>query len=302
VDLDIWRYELRRSALGATSATWDDMILVDRFNGLRATVQDLAPGDYRFGVKALDSVANYSPNAAYITITVTLDNRAFFVGQQAVGLSAGEATDIFSASYLDGAGQDFTEIGTVADTLFPNAADTYTNPFFAYDNAAASEWISEVWDAGASYSGTWRADVSGISAIAGSITSYLELADSASGPWTSYSTLSVVAAARYARVRITAAAGSTILVDTDPVVRLDVVAQEEHGTITTSATAAATVTLDNSYTFWKSISLSVDAAGSPEGLTAVFDNVLPASGFDVYCFDASGAQVSRSVSWVFNGV
>jgi len=301
-DIDIWRYELRRSGLGATTETWDDMALVDRFLGLRATVQDLAPGDYRFGVKALDSVGNYSANAAYITIAVTLDNRAFFVGQESVGLSAGDATNIFSASYLDGADEDFTEIGTAVDTLFSNAADTYTDPFFSYDNSAASEWISEVWDAGASYSGTWRADVSGVSAIAGTITGYLELADSPTGSWSSYSTLSVVAAARYARVRVTAASGSSLLVATDPTVRLDVVAQEERGSITTSATAAATVTLGNSYTYAKSISLSADAAGTPEALSAVFDNVDPSSGFDVYCFDSSGAQVSRTVSWVFNGV
>ena len=142
VDIDIRWYELRRlasaSVTGTNATDWAAAELIDRFDGLRATVQDTPEGDYRFFVKALDSVGNYSANAAYVDVSVTLDTRNFFVGEQVVGYSAADSTNIYQSTARDGTTRQVSEVGTVVDTLFPNAADTYSaHPFWGYDNGAA---------------------------------------------------------------------------------------------------------------------------------------------------------------------
>lgn len=67
-DIDIWRYEIRQ---GTTSDTWATATLVDQLDNLRVTVSNLAVGTHRFFVKAVDSVKQYSTNAATFDIQIT---------------------------------------------------------------------------------------------------------------------------------------------------------------------------------------------------------------------------------------
>lgn len=300
VDVDVRWYEIRRlistSVTGTDATDWAAAELIDRFDGLRATVLDTPEGSYRFFVRAIDSVGNYSAASAYVDLDVTLDTRAYFVGEEVLAYSSGDSTNIYQL----GDGRCITQVGsTDVDTLFPNAADTYSDPFFAYDDASASEWVSAAWDVGAEYSGTWKMDASTISALVGTVTVYLELSTNGS-TWSSYAVAAKVGTARYARVRAACASGSSLLVGGDVTVRLDVVAIEESGSDTSSASAATTVTLERTYTFAKAI--SVTASGT-SGLIAVVDNVDPGSGtFDVYVFNAAGSQVAADFYWRFLGV
>jgi hypothetical protein len=68
-DIDIWRYEVRQ---GTTASTWATASLVELVDGLNYTVEGLSTGiDYRFFIKAIDSVRNESPTAATADITLT---------------------------------------------------------------------------------------------------------------------------------------------------------------------------------------------------------------------------------------
>lgn len=72
--LDTIRYEIR---YGSTSSTWDTATRVDRVSALTYASPGFPTGTYRFFVKALDSVGNYSANAAYVDVTVSVDSAAF---------------------------------------------------------------------------------------------------------------------------------------------------------------------------------------------------------------------------------
>jgi hypothetical protein len=72
--LDTIRYEIR---YGAVSSNWDVASRVDRVSALSYGTPGFPSGTYRFFVKALDSVGNYSANAAFVDVTVSVDAAAF---------------------------------------------------------------------------------------------------------------------------------------------------------------------------------------------------------------------------------
>ena len=89
--------------------------------------------------------------------------------------------------------------------------------------------------------------------------------------------------------------------DSQVVLRLAAVPRKESGEAVTSATDPVTVTLDLAYSAVQDLSL---AAQGTEALSAVYDNIQlgnPTT-FDLYCFDNSGNQVSRTVRWRFEGI
>ena len=65
IDVDIWGYEIR------VGSDWESGELVDRVDALSAEVRELALGSYTYHVKAIDSVQQYSANAASVSITLT---------------------------------------------------------------------------------------------------------------------------------------------------------------------------------------------------------------------------------------
>lgn len=299
-DIDIWRYEVR---WGNTSATWDTATLLDRVDGLRLLTRDIPPGTFRFFVKAIDSIQQYSTNAVYVDITVTLDTRAFLVDQYNLTYSAAASSNIYEDLWRNGTYKRWSEIGTAAGTLFPSTASSYTDIAAAYDVGSASEWESAQVDFGQVYTGTFAFSITAFSALGSgdSITLNYEVSETGSA-WDTYTTSSFKASARYARIRVTAASTNALLQNGTPSVRLDVVVREESGTVTTNASAAATVTLSQDYDFanWVGLTPSGTAARY-----AVYDNIVvgssPAS-FDVYLFDSSGTQISGDVAWRFQGV
>ena len=74
IAIDTIRYEIRYGAVGIA---WESAARLDRVSALTWASQGLAQGTYRFLIKALDSVNNYSADAAFKDITVTLDSSAF---------------------------------------------------------------------------------------------------------------------------------------------------------------------------------------------------------------------------------
>ena len=68
VDIDIWRYEVRR---GTTSDTWATALSLGFIDGLTFTDTGLALGTHRYFIKAIDSVKQESANAAEVDVTLS---------------------------------------------------------------------------------------------------------------------------------------------------------------------------------------------------------------------------------------
>ena len=128
IDIDIWRYEIR---WGTTGATWDTATLLDRIDGLRYISKGVVtPGVRRFFVKAIDSIGQYSTNAATVDITVTLDPDALQIEYYPDNPST---SGMNTYTERDGTIWDITSVGTqTVSGQFPSALDTYTQPIAAY--------------------------------------------------------------------------------------------------------------------------------------------------------------------------
>ena len=68
VDIDIWRYEVRR---GTTSDSWATATSLSFVDGLAFSDTGLAIGTHRYFIKAIDSVKQESANAAQVDVTLT---------------------------------------------------------------------------------------------------------------------------------------------------------------------------------------------------------------------------------------
>ncbi|MBK8872358.1 MAG: hypothetical protein IPN19_15330 [Elusimicrobia bacterium] len=300
-DTDIWRYEIR----GGASGTWDTARLIDRVDGLRLMTRDVQPGPWRFWIKALDAVGQYSTNATYADVVVTLDDNQFFVGSYTTSIAAG-AVNIYSNTDRFGQMTAWSEKSAVTvNTLWPNVANTYTNLACSYSTGASSSLTTTTWDIGTAgsadaYSGTLTADLSSIIAMSGTITTTLQ-ASLDNTNWTNFTNNPIKATLAYARINVAAATGNGLLLRIAPTLRLDINATEESGRVTTNASGAKTVTLANSYAARRRHPISW-----PESvpLTAVYDNIVlgTPSRFDIWLFDGNGSQLAGDVSWRFLGV
>ncbi len=302
VDTDIWRYEVR---WGSTAGDWDSATLLDRVDSLRLVTKDIPAGEWRFYVKALDSIGQYSAIAAWRDVTVTLDSSDFFVGDATLDVDSGASSNVYAHTDRFGQLRAWSEQGTTVNSLWAGLASSYTDLACAYDVGGASQLVTDTWDLGAigsadSYAGNMTANIDGIAASIGSITT--SVATSLNGTsWTDHSETSLRAELAYARVTVDATTGNGFIVTAAPYLRLDVFAREETGVVTTSASGATTVTLDNDYFAVKNLLLSPSGT-APR--TAVYDNIDTGdpTTFDVYLFNSSGTQISGDVSWRFQGV
>lgn len=215
-------YEIR---YGPASFTWENGTVVDRINALRLTSKDIPPGTWEFAIRTVDTASNFSSDESRISLTVTLDTNAFLA--DSADLKVGSVTNMASWSFRPEGDKTITYVTDMGDTpasLWPNAMSTYTDILSTYHTTGSSEWLSEVHDFGSSISGTWIAQTTA-QALSGSITTLLELsADNIT--WDQYTSLSVKASARYARIRIQS--DDTLKVTTPGVtVRVSVIPREE---------------------------------------------------------------------------
>lgn len=304
-DTDIWRYEVR---WGATTSTWETATVLDRVDGTRLNTRDIPPGTWRFRVRAIDAIGQYSlsNSKANADITVTLDDNQFFVGAFTAAVDI-VSVNIFSTTDRFGNLTAWSETaGVTVNSAWPSIANTYTGLACTYALSGGSILVSTPWDIGTagsadSYAGTLTAQLAGVAVLAGAVTTALETSLDYTN-WTTHSGNPITASMAYARLKLVAASGSGLLMRYAPTLRLDVKTKEESGRATISA-AGTTIALTNDYAMAKAIILT---PGISSGVTrtAVYDNVLPygANSFDVYLFNVSGSRVSGEVSWRFIGV
>ncbi len=302
IDLDVERYEIR---YGAVAVAWNDAIVIDRVDTLRLQTKDVPPGTWDFLVKAIDSVKQYSANAATVSFAVTLDDDAFLVD---------------SATYVDSATGDLlthrrVEVREADDIIYTNTSSETWNTLFgaAVMSTKTSELASyqatpgtdfqyypDKYDLGQDYTGTWRQNSSDYwKQYGGTLVRYFDL-QLASLAWTNHTTESVQDTARYARFRL--AGKGLARIDTNKInFRVDAVARYETGSDTSNSGSAKTITLANEYSTVKSINITAQGTAAR---TATYDNIVlgATTTFDVYIFDSAGTQVANDFIWDFRGV
>ena len=289
----IKHYEIRYG--DPVSFNWATATMLQRVDGLRHVTRELAAGTWRIAIKSVDTAGRYSTEFAHIDVEVTLDDQAFLASR--ADFTNPELTNMASFR-LHGSMIYVTDSGQTWAARYPNAMSTYTLPIAAYQTAPASLWVSEVHDVGTVVSGNWQGQLSR-QALVGAVTANLMIGETFP---LSIEPLSVKRSGRYVRLRANGAAGSVIQI-TVPVAmaRVDAVAREESGQVTTASSGPTTVTLNNTYGFVTSVVLT--PVGT-QARHAVVDNIQmgnPAR-FDIWLFNAAGAQVAGPVRWHWKGV
>jgi hypothetical protein len=265
-DADIWRYEIR---YGDTSSTWDTATVIEIIDGIQFKTRNIPPGDWKFFIKAIDSIKQYSENEAETTQSVTLDNSVFFIGEYELTYNSGASSYIHEIVLFDGTTTYCTDSGDTIATTYTSAISVYTSTFYSYSDSATPVFETDYCDFGDEFTGIWQLDVSGLVNTSGTTTVSFYISDDAS-TWVVQSGYSANTTGRYAKVVIE---GGTFHINSPITVRLDVLTKEEQGTYTTVASSYMdTVYLDRPYKMTKGIALAL-GTGVVGGQVA-YDNIL----------------------------
>lgn len=291
---DVWRYEIR---YGSTSS-WSAATRVTQVDGIRFQTRDIPTGTWYILIKAIDSVGEYSANAASQQVFVGVSNTVRIMASGVLGMNGTDSANMQQIGALD---QWVTAIsGDTWNSLFTAAMNTYTNALYTYHSSGTSTWYSESLDAGSVVTGTWQAQHSGV-ALNGSITAVLQTSDD-DATWTTHTELTARVAARYARVRLQALTTSTLHVTGKAFIRVDTEYREESGSGTTDGSGILTVTLSNDYVSMVRVVVNPTATAARSYTITDFTPGDPSS-FKIRLFNAAGTAVaSESVIWEFRGV
>jgi hypothetical protein len=284
-DPDVWRYEVRR---GTTGTAWADATVIDQVDGLRLVDEGAPAGTWRYQVKAIDSVKQYSAVAATVDITISTDSASFLV--DSYDQSAPTLTNMvaYTLAPTDAHTYWVTDDGVAFGTKYGSNLGTYASSLAATHSSVTSTWQGEAEDFGAILGGQWTgtADVTDIS---GSHTSYFGY-HASSTTLTYVSGLSQKVSARFVGLKHEALTSSTMLVRAPAQnIRLDAIPRSETGSGSSSASTYTRITLENDYVACKK--LTVTALGNSARM-AVADNIVVGdpTTFDVYVFDNDGAD------------
>lgn len=277
IDIDIVRYEWRYTPGVTGGGSWTSATLIDRVDGLRARFLGLLTGTHRFYVKAIDSVGNYSANAATVDITVTTDANSFI---QTVTFTTPTLSNMVAARKPDDPLTTWiSQYSGTWNSAFSTAIAGFTNALVTYFGSGTSYLQTESFDFGTELSGdlaaTWDAtDVSG----SGQPVIEHSLDGSA---WTTVNGITAKATFRFVRLKRTTTGFQKI--HGMPTLTLNVLSREEGQLVTTSSSIYKTVLLRGHY--FAAISISVTPQGDGSATrTGIYDAVAlyPMEGEAIY--------------------
>lgn len=298
-DPDVWRYEVRR---GTTGQAWGDsgVTVLDQTDGLRLVDEGAPAGTWRYQVKAIDSVGQYSVTARTKDIVVSTDSASFLVDSYEQTSPTVTNMVAYTLDPTDAHTYYVTDDGVAFGTKFSSNLGTYTNALATYHNSVTSTWQGEAEDFGSLLGGQWTgtADVTDIS---GSHTSYFGH-HASSTTLTYVSGLSQKVNARFVGLKHEALTTATMLVRApSQTIRLDAIPRSETGSDTSSASTYKRITLANDYIAVKK--LTVTALGTTARM-AVADNIVTGdpTTFDVYVFNDAGTKIASDFRYEWQGV
>ena len=309
-DWDIWRYELRYGP--TTENNWDNATLLDRVDALRYISKGvMVAGEHRIYVKAVDSIRQYSPTAAYSDVSITVDPDSLKTRETnfTVGTSTYAPVDMQVTEFgIDTTDYYITEHGSTVGAIFTASplGTTYdASPIVAWQGDATNTFYTSPWDAGVDLTGDWTCDIE-VTNISGTATVTLMLADAASYPtYTDYTSFPVKTTARHARIKVSGTGEFKITMGS-AVVECYAVTRKEYGVKTCTGGGPYTVTLEQGYFKYRSITAVPVEIATPA--YCVIDNITldpdgdPANTFQIWIFDEDGAEVNCDVSWKFEGI
>lgn len=312
-DVDALRYALRYYP---ANETWDSASAkdIDTVDSLRLLSRDVPPGTWKFGIKTIDSINNYSVTPSEVVFSVTSDSNAFALGDidPIVGYDALTYVYRTVENRRTQEGHYYSDGNDSWDSLFPNVIDTYNTTSIAgvQSPQGTSVFLSDELALGEDRTGDFRALFENVDNEAGAAPA-IELGTKPdSGTYTYLTALSQKKTARYAQLKISST-GIFHFVLPQGYIRADVVATEESETATTSTSASAPaygarIQLENDYGAAKSIQVTPYGTTS-SSFVGVVDNIDVTSTpntFDVYIFDDSGQKVETGAEffWSFKGV
>lgn len=210
-DIDIVGYELRR---GRTTDTWNTAAVIDpKISALSYQDKTCPAGTWRYFLRALDSVGNYTATALSLDVAVTLNpNLGFQLGNTpkwdtasgAIYTNMGYSTNAQDFAHaLCPIDPSYTTLGTrfPGPTLGSGAGGTYT--YLNLPAPATASCVSAPIDIGVVINGQWTLSYNWQKIGTGSASLAPKLLLSTDGAtWTTYSAASVFsAAARYVKAQ-----------------------------------------------------------------------------------------------------
>lgn len=300
-DIDIVRYPLKYGDPGAFN--WDTATLIDVIDGLTAQVRGIAPGTWRFAIKARDSVTpvpNESPAYTYVDVAVTSDADAFLQDKKFTNPTLTAMVAFMNEG--DPNQKWITNHPDQWDTLFPLAMTNYPNPVATYHTAGTSKFVSEWWDLGTVVTGDFVLETD-VTDLAGVATYAIEHSPNGSTGIVSEAGKSWKGADRFIRCVIQTTGAGAMQINKPPKMSLAAITKKEFGgPVTSSATLPTTISLVNKYV--KAVGIRVALQGTTGGEWKYNNVTLSLSGansFDVHVFDSNGNQVAANFTWEFEG-
>jgi len=318
VDTDLRGYQIRKlnqadyEAAAPGNAQWDHanrQMVVSRIDSTRLVISSQSVGAWYYMIKAEDFAGNFSTDHAAKLINVTEDQGASI--QEA---TLDEATlvnmhvhDTSRQEGLNGGIRAVTSAGESWITMFGAAGSAWTDNFSPGDSwianhNVASSLESEIWDTGKDNNGNWIFQ-SNIMALGGATLTYTsKLSKVADYPtFTDVNGQSVNAEGRYYKAKVAAAAA---------------LGAGFSMTIPIEATFAGVKVFDNdtesvpgsgqplAVSFNKSFGIAPVVTTQLLGSTPGFalPDAITASGFDLYVWDVSGAEMAGTVTWTAEGI
>lgn len=283
VDIDVMRYEWRYAA--AAGFSWAAATLIDRVDGLRARFSGLPVGAWRFAVKAIDSVGNYSTTETTVDITVTSDADAFIQSRDYTSPTLTNMVEI--PAVAPGTRRWATSVASDAwNSVMPNPVNSGGNPVISYHASATSRFVGEAWDLGTVVTGDWTLTPNTTN-LTGTATYAIETSLDGS-TWTPQPGTVWKGSARMVRPVIETLTTGTMIVQA-PKISLAALSKTETGAVTTLSSGGKLVMLTGRYSGAQDLQATAINAAAARIVTA--DRILlhPEQAFMISSeFDGSG--------------
>lgn len=304
-DIDIESYEIRYSTTGQD---WESATRIDRTDSLRYETTIVPEGTWRFHIKAIDSVGNYSSGtASHLDLVVDVDTNAYSEYHDYTSTSEASGIVKYTLGRTDGKVHRWiSEDGVAWNTKYSSNLNTYTDVLACYHTTLPSKFVSEEWDIGYDLSGSFIGEIESDCPKGGQVINESILTKASGGTYTTTSDpMSLKTVARYAKLQAVASATATLRIFQPTTrVRVTSVPRLETGQATTPDDNFRQVKLTYNYVQAKAIVVTPTSGSSP--VTYVTDNVVVDSvatcSFDVWIFNSTGSAIAHDFYWEFYGI
>ncbi|MEM2899436.1 MAG: hypothetical protein QXT63_01470 [Thermoplasmata archaeon] len=299
-DIDIIGYEIRR---GKIIDTWETSFYVGFVDALIYQDNFCPSGQWRYFIKAKDSVGNYTDTSLYCDVTVILNQNIGFTSDYNFDLATVTGTNIGITmnTTLNPINPNYDILGErFPGPTLGDGVGGYT--YLIHPTITTADGTTAAIDLGQIISGKYTLYYQSTKVGNGSSTLTPKLITSIDGStWTEYDASSSLALkARYIKAKFefnNPYIDTTYIVQEPVYITIQVDPVEEYGTAAVPADGYIAIAFINSFMAIEKITLTVLGNIAK---TAVADN-LTTSGFTLRLFDTNNNPTSGTVKWLVQG-